>query len=184
VRSRAACAECGWIQEQGQKQWKEYEHNLQLGDLWGPEHFAPDFTPKPGTLRILWQENSATLLTGHPCPVTFYRIEVAREDVRKLLPPGYEPAPPSLASSVPRSGLKRGRKGFDPSQLKPFEIKFYAMLYDDDFSADANIAIDGYASDLIDWGERNHLLTPQRVKMGEEIKKWLLHWRDFRVLKE
>ena len=122
-----------------------------------------------------------------PVTVTFYRIEVAREDLLKLLPPGYEPTLPSaleLASSVPRSGLKRGPKGFDPSQLKPFEIKFYEMLYDNDVSADANIAIDDYALDLIDWGERNNLPTPQRVKMSEEIKKWLLHWRDFRPLKK
>ena len=58
------------------------------------------------------------------------------------------------------------------------------MLYDNDVSADANITIDDYASDLIDWGERNNLPTPQRFKMSEEIKKWLLHWRDFRPLKQ
>ena len=57
------------------------------------------------------------------------------------------------------------------------------MLYDNDLSADANIAIDTYALVLIVWGERNDLPTPQRIKMSEEIKKWLLHWRDFRALK-
>jgi hypothetical protein len=184
VRNRAARAEGGWIREH--EQWKEHEHNLQLGDLWRREYFAPDWTPYSGRLRILWQGSSATLLTEDAGPVKFYRIEVTREDVLKLLPPGYEPAPPSalkLASSALRSGLKRGPKGFDPSQLKPFEIKFYEMLYHNDVSADANIAIDARALELIDWGERNDLPTPQRIKMSEEIKKWLLVWRDFRALK-
>ena len=104
-----------------------------------------------------WQGSRATLQPedASPVTVTFYRIEVVQEDLKKLLPPGYEPAPPSalkLASSVPRSGLKRGPKGFDPSQLKPFEIKFYEMLYDNDVSADANIVIDTYALELIDVG--------------------------------
>ena len=57
------------------------------------------------------------------------------------------------------------------------------MLYDNDVSADANIIIDAYALDLITWGERNKLATPQRIKMSEEIKKWLLVWRIFRALK-
>jgi hypothetical protein len=186
VRTRAACAEGGWICEQGQKQWKEYEHNLRVSDLWRREYFAPDSTPH-SKLQIHWQDSSATLKTKvGPVTVTFYRIELAREDVLKLLPPGYEPAPPSalkLASSVPRGGLKRGPKGFDPSQLKPFEIKFYEMLYNNDVSVDTNIAIDTYALELIVWGERNKLPTPQRVKMSEEIKKWLLRWHDFRTLK-
>ena len=182
VRTRAACAEGGLIKEQGQEQWKEYEHNLRLSDLWRRKYFAPDYRRHTRKLQIHWQDSSATLETdAGPGKVTFYRIEVAREDLLKLLPPGYEPALPSaleLASSVPRSGLKRGPKGFDPSQLKPFEIKFYEMLYDNDVSADANIIIDAYALDLIDWGERNNLPTPQRIKMSEEIKKWLLLWRD------
>ncbi len=57
VRTRAACADGGWISEpgQGQGQWKEYEHNLQLSDLWRREHFAPGWTPCSGKLRILWQ---------------------------------------------------------------------------------------------------------------------------------
>ena len=42
VRTRAACAEGGWISEQGQEQWKEYEHNLRLSDLWRRKYFAPD----------------------------------------------------------------------------------------------------------------------------------------------
>jgi hypothetical protein len=188
VRNRTARAEGGWIRGGHEEEWKEHEHNLQLGDLWRRKYFAPDFTLNSGTLQILWQDSSATLQPedASPVTVTFYRIEVAREDVLKLLPPGYEAAPASalkLASSVPRSGLKRGPKGFDPSQLKPFEIKFYEMLYDNDLSADANIAIDTYALDLIAWGERNKLATPQRIKMSEEIKKWLLGWRDFRALK-
>jgi hypothetical protein len=188
VRTRAACAEAGWIKEQGQEQWKEYEHNLQLSDLWRQKHFAPDYSTRYSKLQIHWQDNSATLETD-PAPITvkFYRIEVAREDLLKLLPPGYEPALPSplnLASSLPRSGLKRGPKGFEPSQLEPFKIKFYGMLYDDDVSADTNIPIDAYALKLIDWGERNDLPTPQRAKMSEEIKKWLLRWCDFRALKK
>ena len=145
----------------------------------------PTWTPY-SKLQIHWQDSSATLETDvSPVTVTFYRIEVALEDVLKLLPPGYEPAPHlalKLASSVPRSGLKRGPKGFDPLQLKPFEIKFYEMLYDNDVSADANIVIDTYALELIAWGERNKLATPQRIKMSEEIKKWLFCWRDFRAL--
>ena len=185
MQNRAARAEGGWIKDE-HGQWKEYEHNLRLGDLWRRKYFALDFTPYSGTLRILWQDSSATLQTEDAGPVTFYRIEVAREDLLKLLPPGYKPALASalkLASSIPRSGLKRGPKGFDPSQLKPFEIKFYEMLYDNDVSADANIIIDAYALDLIAWGERNKLATPQRIKMSEEIKKWLLVWRIFRALK-
>jgi hypothetical protein len=188
VRTRAACAEGGLIKEQGQEQWKEYEHNLRLSDLWRRKYFAPDYSAPYAKLQIHWQVSAATLETdAGPGKVTFYRIEVAWEDLLKLLPPEYEPALPSaleLASSVARRGLKRGPKGFDPSRLKPFEIKFYEMLYDNDVSADANITIDDYASDLIDWGERNNLPTPQRVKMSEEIKKWLLHWRDFRPLKQ
>ena len=185
VQNQAARAEGEWWIKDEHGQWKELQ-NLRLGDLWRREYFGPDFTPKSGTLRILWQDSSATLQTEDVGRVTFYRIEVAREDVLKLLPPGYEPAPPSalkLASSVPRNGLKRGPKGFDPSQLKPFEIKFYGMLYDNDVSAGANIAIDAYALKLIEWGERNDLPTPQRIKMSEEIKKWLLHWCNFRALK-
>ena len=184
VRTRAARAECGWIRREHEP-WKEYEHNLQLGDLWRREYFGPDGSPYAGR-RIIWQDSSATVLTGHPGPVTFFRIEVAQEDLKKLLPPGYKPASPSalkLASSFPRSGLKRGPKGFDPSQLKRFEIKFYEMLYANDVSADTKIAVDAYASELIGWGERNDLYTPQRFKMSEEIKKWLLQWIDFKALK-
>ena len=45
VRTRAACAEGGLISEQGQEQWKEYEHNLRLSDLWRRKYFAPDWAP-------------------------------------------------------------------------------------------------------------------------------------------
>jgi hypothetical protein len=76
--------------EQGQ--WKEHQHNLRLSDLWRREYFAPDSTPYSGKLRILWQDSSATLQTedAGPVRVTFYRIEVAREDLLKLLPKGYD----------------------------------------------------------------------------------------------
>ena len=77
VRNRAARALAGWICEQGQV--KEYEHNLQLSDLWRREYFAPNWTPY-SKLQIHWQESSATL-EKDAGPVTFYRIEVAREDL-------------------------------------------------------------------------------------------------------
>jgi hypothetical protein len=112
VRTRAGCAESGWIHEQGQ--WKEHQHNLRLSDLWRREYFAPDSTPYSGKLRILWQDSSATLQTedAGPVRVTFYRIEVAREDLLKLLPAGYE------LPSQPVSEPKRQRGGGRPDQYE------------------------------------------------------------------
>jgi hypothetical protein len=126
VRNRAASAEGGWIQRE-HEEWKEYKHNLRLGDLWRREYFAPNFTPNSGTLRILWQDSSATLLTGHPCPVTFYRIEVAREDVSKLLPEGYEPRiPPALPAT---SSTAEPHPGGAPREYSREQILIEAAAY-------------------------------------------------------
>ena len=108
VRNRAARALAGWICEQGQA--KEYEHNLQLSDLWRREYFAPNWTPY-SKLQIHWQDNSATLETdvcmdARPVPVRFYRIEVAQEDLLKLLPKGYD-----LPQQQPAPGPQRKRGG-------------------------------------------------------------------------
>src|SRR5262249_8578793 len=110
-RNRAARALAGWIREQGQV--KEYEHNLQLSDLWRREYFAPNWTPY-SKLQIHWQDNSATLETdvcmdARPLPVKFYRIEVAREDLLKLLPEGYD-----LPQQQPAPGPQRKRGGGRP----------------------------------------------------------------------
>jgi hypothetical protein len=113
VRTRAACAEGGWICEPGQKQWKEYEHNLRLSDLWRREYFAPNSTPY-SKLQIHWQDSSATLETdADPVTVTFYRIEVAREDLLKLLPKGYD-----LPQQQPAPGPQRKRGGGRPEQYE------------------------------------------------------------------
>jgi len=107
LRNRSARAQGGWIKEQGQ--WKEYEHNLQLSDLWRWEYFAPDSTPYSGKLRILWQDSSATLQTEDAGPVTFYRIEVAQEDLRKLLPNGYD-LPKQQPAPAPQHRRGGGRR--------------------------------------------------------------------------
>jgi hypothetical protein len=113
ARTQAACAEGGLICEPGQKQWKEYEHNLRLSDLWHREYFAPDSTPY-SKLHIHWQDSSATLETDvRPVTVTFYRIEVAREDLLKLLPKGYDLPQQQSAPERPR---KRG--GGPPEKYK------------------------------------------------------------------
>ena len=104
VRNRGARALAGWISEPGQEHWKEYEHNLRVGDLWRRQYFAPDWFPY-SKLQIHWQGSSATLETdaetdAGPITVTFFRIELAREDVSKLLPEGYElPIPPALPAT-------------------------------------------------------------------------------------
>src|SRR5262249_23287287 len=116
----------GWIQCE-HEEWKEYKHNLQLSDLWRREYFAPDFAPNSGTLRILWQDSLATLLKGPPCPVTFYRIEVAREDVSKLLPEGYEPRiPPALPAT---SSTAEPRPGGAPREYSREHILIEAATY-------------------------------------------------------
>jgi hypothetical protein len=97
------------------------------------------------------------------------RQEVA--DLRARLPP------------AKRKGLKRGRKGYDPSQLKLFEIRFYQMLDNNDVAADAEITAEDYALDLVAWGESNGLHTPQRSKMCEVVAEWLPRWREFKKLK-
>jgi hypothetical protein len=113
VRTRAACADGGWICEQGQGQWKEYEHNLQLSDLWRREYFGPDSTPH-SKLQIHWQDSSATLeMDAGPVTVRFYRIEVAREDLLKLLPNGYD-----LPQQQPSPAPQRKRGGGRPEQYE------------------------------------------------------------------
>ena len=108
VRNRAARALAGWICEQGQA--KEYEHNLQLSDLWRREYFEPNWRPY-SKLQIHWLDSSATLETdvcmdARPVPVRFYRIEVAQEDLLKLLPKGYD-----LPQQQPAPGPQRKRGG-------------------------------------------------------------------------
>ena len=86
-----------------------------------------------------------------------------------------------LPSGKPK-GLKRGPKGFSDDELKLFEVKFYLMLEDNAVSAGAEIDVNDYALQLIDWGERNSLRTPQKTKMGDEIKKWLPFWYGLKSL--
>ena len=108
VRNRAARELAGWICEQGQV--KEYEHNLQLSDLWRREYFEPNWRPY-SKLQIHWLDSSATLETdvctdARPLTVRFYRIEVAQEDLLKLLPKGYD-----LPQQQPAPGPQRKRGG-------------------------------------------------------------------------
>src|SRR5262249_45417192 len=78
------------------------------------EYFAPNWTPY-SKLQIHWQDSSATLETdAGPVTVTFYRIEVAREDLLKLLPEGYD-LPPHQ-QPAPRPQCKRG--GGRPEQYE------------------------------------------------------------------
>ena len=79
-------------------------------------------------------------------------------------------------------GLKRGRKGFSDDELKLFEVKFYLMLEDDAVSAGAKIKLNDYILQLVDWGERNGLRTPQKTTMGVEIRKWLPFWYNLKSL--
>jgi hypothetical protein len=127
VRTRAACAESGWIREPGQKQWKEYEHNLQLSDLWRREYFGPSWMPY-SKLQIHWQDSSATVETDvAQITVTFYRIEVAREDVSKLLPEGYEPRiPPALPAT---SSTAEPHPGGAPREYSHEQILIEAAAY-------------------------------------------------------
>jgi len=131
VRTRAACAEGGWILEQGQGEWKEYDHNLRLSDLLRREYFAPDWMPY-SKLQIDWQGSSATLETdtetdAGPVTVTFYRIEVAREDVSKLLPEGYEPRiPPALPAT---SSTAEPHPGGAPRKYSREQILIEAAAY-------------------------------------------------------
>jgi hypothetical protein len=153
---------------------------------------------------INWQTSSADcvfvrgVLPGSNHPVygpdgtTYHRIEVAREDLLKLLPEGYELpfelplAKPPQVSTVPEAaptqskGLKRGRKGYSEEELKPFELKFYELLYENDVKAGAEISIDRYAEDLMDWGKRNELKTPGRTKMTGQIEKWRMTWLEYK----
>jgi hypothetical protein len=115
MRNRAPRALAGWICEKGQV--KEYEHNLQLSDLWRREHFAPNWSPY-SKLQIHWQDSSATLETDvctdfRPLTVRFYRIEVAQEDLLKLLPEGYDLPQQQRA---PQPQRKRG--GGRPEQYR------------------------------------------------------------------
>jgi hypothetical protein len=185
VRNRAARAEGGWICEQGQ--WKEHEHNLRLGDLWRREFFAPNWTPY-GTLQIHWQNNSARLLTEDAGPVTFYRIEVAREDLLKLLPEGYElpsESPSATATLVSpqvqpeqTGGSKRGQKGYSERDLKKFEVKFYQMLAHDDVQPEDRITYSDYGEKLERWGKDNGLeKVPTDKTLAERISKvWWPDW--------
>ena len=158
-----------------------------------PEYFAPNCTPY-AKLQICWQSSSATLEKEAPIQVTFYRIELSREDVLKLLPEGYDPLESPSATALellsPKAapaqvkGLKRGQKGYSEEELKPFELKFYRLLYEDDVKAGAEFCVDHYAEMLTDWGRRNRLRTPGQTKMSEQIKKWWRPWLDVLSLKE
>ena len=130
VRNRAARALAGWICEQGQV--KEYEHNLQLSDLWRREYFEPNWRPY-SKLQIHWLDSSATLETdvctdAGPGTVTFYRIEVAREDLLKLLPKGYD-----LPQQQPAPGPQRKRGGGRPEQYEWDRVfaQFLRLIEDD-----------------------------------------------------
>jgi hypothetical protein len=122
VRNRAARALAGWICEQGQG--KEYEHNLQLSDLWRQEYFAPNWRPY-SKLQIHWQESSATLETdvctdARSVTVRFYRIEVAREDLLKLFPEGYDlPQQQHRIEVAQEDLLKLFPEGYDLPQQQP-----------------------------------------------------------------
>jgi len=173
--------------EQGQS--KEYEHNVRIGDLWRREYFAVDYTPYHGKMQIDWQSSSATLRTEDGNEVTFYRIEVALEDLLTLLPeglPSESPPATALQPPVPKvaparsKGLKRGPQGYSEQELKRFEVKFYELLYDDGVKAGAAIPNDHYAEDLMDWGKRNELRTPGRTKMTGQIEKWWMTWLEYK----
>ena len=77
-------------------------------------------------------------------------------------------------------GAKRGPKGYSAEELKPFEVKFYQMLNDDDVQDGANFSVDGYAERLVDWGEGNSRKTPARTKMRELIEEWWAHWLEMK----
>ena len=131
ARDRAARALGGWISEPGQGHWKEYEHNLRVGDLWRREYFVPGWMPY-SKVQIDWQGSSATLETdaeteAGPVTVTFYRIEVAREDVLKLLPEGYElPIPPALPAT---SSTAEPHPGGAPREYSREQILIEAAVY-------------------------------------------------------
>jgi len=125
MRARPGHIEGGYIMEQGQS--KEYEHNVRIGDLWRREYFAVDYTPYHGKMQIDWQSSSATLRTEDGNEVTFYRIEVALEDLLTLLPeglPSESPPATALQPPVPKvaparsKGLKRGPQGYSEQELK------------------------------------------------------------------
>ena len=131
VRNRGGRALAGWISEPGQEHWKEYEHNLRVGDLWRREYFEPNWRPY-SKLQIHWQYNSATLETdvctdARPITVRFYRIEVAREDLSKLLPEGYElPIPPALPAT---SSTAEPHPGGAPREYSREQILIEAAVY-------------------------------------------------------
>jgi len=84
----------------------------------------------------------------------------------------------------PPKGSKRGPKGYGDSELKPFEVKFYELLYENDVQVGVKIAVDDYAGTLVDWGERNKLKTPKRTKMSQQIEQWRSAWLEVKSLKK
>jgi len=83
-------------------------------------------------VQIDWQGSSATLETdaeteAGPVTVTFFRIEVAREDVLKLLPEGYElPIPPALPAT---SSTAERHPGGAPREYSREQILIEAAAY-------------------------------------------------------
>jgi hypothetical protein len=82
------------------------------------------------------------------------------------------------APSMPSKGFKRGQKGYSESELKPFEVKFYLMLADDDVQPEQDISKSGYGEKLEDWGKRNCLKkVPSDNTLAEKITRvWWPAW--------
>jgi len=168
VRNRAARALAGWICEQGQV--KEYEHNLQLSDLWRREYFAPNWTPY-SKLQIHWQDSSATLETDvctdfRPLTVRFYRIEVAQEDLLKLLPEGYD-----LPQQQPAPQRKRG--GGRPEQYQWDDVfaQFLGLIEDDGWQIQSYREFAEKVCDAC--AEAGMEPTPSTDTVREKISTWL-----------
>jgi hypothetical protein len=128
----------------------------------------------PLGMKFDW-ELSKALWKSQAGYFSFESITVERNRVLALRRP--------TSPTIPK-GLKRGPRGYGDREMEPFKIKFYAMLYENDVAADANIAVEAYARDLMDWGERNELKTPKRTTMFDAISEWLPLWREFNAFKD
>jgi len=167
VRNRAPRALAGWICEK--EQVKEYEHNLQLSDLWRREHFAPNWSPY-SKLQIQWQKSSATLETDvctdfRSLTVRFYRIEVAQKDLLKLLPEGYD-----LPQQQPAPQRKRG--GGRPEQYQWDDVfaQFLGLIEDDGWQ----MSYRKFAEKVCDaCAEAGMEPTPSTDTVREKISTWL-----------
>ena len=77
-------------------------------------------------------------------------------------------------------GAKRGPKGYRAEELKPLEVKFYWMLTDNDVQDGANISVDNYIEELIDWGRRNNRKTPGPTTMRPLVNEWWKYWLEMK----